>query len=128
MIAGIQIVGIFFALFMLYLTFLYFKRDDYGVFGFLVWFAIWSAFLVLVSFPRTVYGIMYALKIERTADFFVATALMFFSIVIFKLYDNNKKLNKKMEDVIRKVAFMQAGCERSNCITPKKNKVQEKKP
>jgi hypothetical protein len=105
MILGIQIVGICFALFMLYLTFLYFRRDDYGVFGFVTWFVIWSAFLVLVSFPSSIYGVMNVLKIERTADFFVAGALMFFSVVIFKLYDNIKRLNKKMERLVRKIAL-----------------------
>lgn len=108
MIAGIQLVGICFALFMIYLTFLYFKRDDYGVFGFIVWFSIWSAFLLLVTFPQSIYGIMEALKIERTADFITAGALMFFAIVIFLLYDDMKKVNKKMEKLVRKIAFMKA--------------------
>jgi hypothetical protein len=122
MIYGIQLIGIFFALFMLYLTYLYFKRDNYGILGFVTWFAVWSGFIILVSFPSSVYGIMQALKIERTADFIVAAALMFFSILIFKLYNNNKVLSKKLEDVVRKVSIISAEKEYCNSKERLKNK------
>ncbi len=108
MLAGIQLIGIVFSLFMIYLTFLYFKREDYGKTGFFFWMFIWLGFLVLVTFPKSVYNIMQLLSIERTADFIVAGALLVYSVVIFKLYVNNKKLQRKIEVIVRKVALDKA--------------------
>jgi hypothetical protein len=108
MLAGIQLIGIIFSLFMIYLTFLYFKRDDYGKMGFFFWMLIWLGFLTLVAFPKSVYNIMELLSIERTADFVVSGALLVFSVVIFKLYVSNKKLQYKIDSVVRKVALDKA--------------------
>jgi hypothetical protein len=104
MLLGIQLIGILFSLVMIYFTFLYFKRCDYGKFAFFVWMIIWCSFLVLVTIPKLVYNVMNLLSIERTADFFVSGALLVFSVIIFKLYISNKKLQKKMEIVVRKIA------------------------
>lgn len=108
MLAGIQLIGIVFSLFMIYLTFLYFKRDDYGKLGFFFWMMVWLGFLLLVTFPKSVYNIMELLSIERTADFVVSGALLLYSVVIFKLYVSNKKLQRKIDSVVRKVALDKA--------------------
>lgn len=113
MLYGIQLLGILFGLVMIYMTFLYFKRGNYGTGAFFFWIAIWGAFLVLATFPRFVYGIMDVLAIQRTADFFVVSALMVYSVVIFKLYVRNKELQAKIEKVVRKVAFDKAYRKRS---------------
>ena len=113
MVYGIQLLAILFGLIMIYMTFLYFKRGNYGTIPFLFWIAIWLAFLVLAAFPRFVYGVMDALAIQRTADFFVVSALLVYSVVIFKLYVRNKELQAKIEKVVRRVAFDKAYRKRS---------------
>ena len=108
MLYGIQLLAILFGLIMIYMTFLYFKRGNYGSVPFFFWLTIWLAFLVLATFPNFVYGIMDALSIQRTADFFVISALLVYSVVIFKLYVRNKELQAKIEKVVKKVAFDKA--------------------
>lgn len=108
MLYGIQLLAVLFGLVMLYLTFLYFKRSNYGTTAFIFWVLVWASFLVISMFPTTVYGIMDALSIQRTADFFVISALMIYSVVIFKLYVRNKELQAKIEKVVKKVAFDKA--------------------
>lgn len=108
MLLGVQLLGILFSLFMVYLTFLYFKRGDYGKLAFAVWMCIWVGFLFLVSFPSTIYSLMDVLSIERTADFMISGFLIIFSVLIFKLYVSNKRIEKKMESIVRKVAFDKA--------------------
>lgn len=108
MLYGIQLIAILFGLIMIYMTFLYYKRNNYTLAAFLFWMAIWIAFLVFAAFPESVYGIMQVLAIERTADFFTVSALGVFAVVIFKLYVRNKELQDKIEKVVRKVAFDKA--------------------
>lgn len=105
MIYGLQIVGILFALIMLYLTFLYYKRNSYGSRSFFIWFCVWLFFLLMVMFPETIYGIMETLSIQRTVDFFVIGGFLFFSVMIFHLYVVVKQTQKKVETVVRRVAL-----------------------
>ena len=105
MILGVQLIGILFALIMIYFTFLYFKRKQYGTRGFVVWLIIWLGFLVLVTFPQSVYGIMEALHIERTVDFFVIGGFLVFSVILFHLYILTKEMQHKLEELVRNIAI-----------------------
>ncbi len=105
MIAGVQIVGVLFSLVMIYLTFVYYKRGNYSVKSFILWQLVWIATLVLIGRPQTAYGLMQALQIERTADFIVMAGFTFFSVVIFHMYVIVKKTNRKMEELVRKIAI-----------------------
>jgi len=101
----LQILGAFFGVVMLYLTFLYYKRNTYDKKGAIVWALIWCGFIFLAAFPSITYGIMQKLEIERTVDFFVIGGFLVFSVIIFKTYTICKKLQKKMEKLVREVAI-----------------------
>jgi len=105
MIPGIQIIGFLFGLVMLYLTFLYYKRGDYESRSFVVWVCVWLFFLIMIMLPKTIYGLMETLKIERTADFFVVGGFLFFSLVIFYLFVTLKSMQKKIEKIVRVIAM-----------------------
>ncbi|MBI4451295.1 DUF2304 domain-containing protein [Candidatus Woesearchaeota archaeon] len=107
MLPGVQLIGIVFALAMLYLTFLYYKRNEYGLHDFIIWICVWVMAIFIVSFPTTIYGVMEALEIKRTADFFALAGFMFFSVVIFYLYVTTKKTKRRMEEVVRRIAIQQ---------------------
>lgn len=108
MIPGIQIIGFLFGLVMLYLTFLYYKRGDYESRSFVVWVCVWLFFLIMTMLPKTIYGLMETLKIERTADFFVVSGFLFFSLVIFYLFVTLKSMQKKIEKMVREIAIKKA--------------------
>ena len=105
MLFGVQIIGILFGLIMIYMTFLYYKKANYDRRGFFVWLLIWLGFIFLVSFPQTVYGVMEALKIDRTADFFYITGFLFFSVILFYIYNIAKKNQKQIENIVRTIAI-----------------------
>jgi hypothetical protein len=107
MIAGIQLLGIVFSLIMIYMAYVYYKRKNYGITSLIIWVCIWAGALFFVSFPQTTYGIMEALKIERTADFMVMMGFTFFSVIIFYLYSTVKKNNYKIEQLVRQLAISQ---------------------
>lgn len=108
MLAGIQLLGIIFSLFMIYLAYVYYKRKNYGLRSFLIWLCVWLAALFLVSLPKTVYGVMQLLQIERTADFIVIMGFAFFSVITFYIYTIVKKNNYKIEQLVRQLAINEA--------------------
>ncbi len=108
MLPGIQLLAILFGLIMVYMTFLYYKRGNYGSKAFLFWMFVWGIFIFVSAFPNLVYGIMDLLAIQRTADFLVSATIMVFSVVLFKLYVRNKELESKIDVVVRKVAMDKA--------------------
>ena len=105
MIPGLQILGILFGFVMIYLTFINFKRKEYDAKDFSLWLLVWLFFLFMTIFPKLVYGVMESLEIQRTVDFFVIGGFMFFSVVIFYLYRTVRKNEKKVEEIVRKIAL-----------------------
>ncbi len=105
MLFGVQIIGLLFGLIMIYLTFLYYKRADYNKRGLIFWFLVWIGFIFLAMFPKSVYGVMELLMIERTADFFYISGFLFLSVVLFNIYVTTKKNQRQLEVVIRRMAI-----------------------
>ncbi len=108
MIIGMQIIGIIFTVIMMYFTFVHYKRKNYGFKSFLLWIVVWLGALTIISFPKTIYGVMETLQIQRTADFITLAGFAFFSIVIFYLYSTVKKNNYKIEQLVRQLAIREA--------------------
>ena len=106
MLLGLQILGILFGLIMIYVTFLYFRRKDYDQRGFIVWLLIWIGFIMMAAFPTSVYGLMEALKIKRTVDFFVIGGFLIFSVIIFHTYATTKRNQRQVEILVRRIAMM----------------------
>ncbi|MBN1275009.1 DUF2304 domain-containing protein [Candidatus Woesearchaeota archaeon] len=103
--AGIQLIGMLFGIGMLYLTYVHYQKKDFTWRSALVWTAVWLAFIVIIILPESVYGIMQALRIERTADFFVMTGFVLFAVIIFYLFITVKRNERKVEGMVRALAF-----------------------
>ncbi|MBR9703060.1 DUF2304 domain-containing protein, partial [Candidatus Woesearchaeota archaeon] len=101
--AGVQLVGVLFALVMLYLTFLYYKKSSYSTKSFVLWIIIWCGFLLATFFPSSLYGIMEELSIQRTVDLFVIGGFMFFTVIVFYLFSIIKSLERRIEELVRDV-------------------------
>ncbi len=108
MVLGIQIVGCFFALFMLYVTFLHQKRKEYTVKEYLFWTGFWIVFGLISLFPRWLNPLTTVLKIGRTMDLFIILGFMFVIGMVIYVYDVTKKTQKKVDDVVRKIALEDA--------------------
>ena len=104
MIPGVQALGILFCVIMLYVTYVQYRRKNYGYKSLILWAAVWIAAIVVVSLPKTVYGIMQALEIQRTADFFVLIGFAFFAAITFYMYAMVRKNNEKLEKLVRNLA------------------------
>ena len=109
MLLGIQIAGILFSLFMLYITFLHRKRDEFTINEAGFWTILWIGFTFFIIFPHSFdFIIRDVLDFARTLDFFIVTGFMFVIGAIFYTYTVLRKTQKKVDSIVRKVAIDKA--------------------
>ena len=104
-ILGIQILGILFGFFMMYYTFLQYKRKEFTIREYSFWFLFSSAFIVVTLLPQVLDPVLSTLSIARTLDFFIIVGFLFLIFVTFYTYTIVRKNQKKLEEVVRKVAL-----------------------
>jgi len=104
-ILGVQLILCFFALFMVYMLFLHWKKEDITNGFFRLWFFIWIIFIFFTFFPKTLDPIIKELFIVRVMDFAMIIAFM---ILAYVSIENNiiiKKMENKIEKLVRKIAI-----------------------
>jgi len=105
-ILGIQIVGLLFALFMFYLTFLHQRRREFTTKEYLFWALSWTVFILLVLFPTSLdFFIKGVLNVDKRLDFFLIVGIMFLIGMVFHIYIIVRKTQNKVQKVVRKIAF-----------------------
>jgi hypothetical protein len=106
MILGIQILGILFALIMIYITFLHQRRNEFTIKESIFWFGAWIAFFILVIFPNVLDPILRdVLQIARTLDFFIVLGFIFLLGIVFHTYTIMRKTQNRVESLVRKIAI-----------------------
>ena len=104
-ILGIQIIGILFGFFMMYYTFLHYKRKEFGMREYSFWLVLWAIFIVITLFPDFLDPILKSLSIARALDFFIIIGFLFLAGMIFYTYTIVKSNQKKLEEVVRNIAM-----------------------
>lgn len=105
MLLGIQLIGILFGFFMLYLTFLYLKKNTYTYKEWISWSGIWIIFLFLSVFPQFLDPLLVPLHLYRAMDFFISVGFMLSIMIIFYAYSVMRTNQKKIEAITREVAL-----------------------
>jgi len=62
---GIQIVGLIFGLIMIYFSYVYFRRKEFSPRDFIMWGAVWTAFIIAILFPQKLNIFLDTLKITK---------------------------------------------------------------
>ncbi len=104
MVLGIQILGTFFGLFMVYYTFLHFKRKEFTLKEFTFWLFSWIIFIYVSLFPTTLDFIVEKLSLTRAMDLFIIAGFMVMIAIFFYTYTLVRINQKKIEFIVRKVA------------------------
>ncbi len=106
MVLGIQILGLLFGLFMIYITFISGKRREFTTKEGGFWIIVWVFFILVALFPRSLdFLIKGVLRLQRPLDFFIIAGFMFMIGFIFYSYTLIRKNQKKMEEIVRKMAM-----------------------
>ncbi len=106
MVLGIQIVGILFGLFMIYITFLSGKRREFTTKEGGFWIIVWVIFMLIALFPHSLdFIVKDGIGLQRPLDFFIIAGFMFMIGSIFYTYTIVRKNQKKLEEIVRKMAM-----------------------
>ena len=102
---GIQLIGIVFGVFMMYLTFLNYKQNKFTSKEWFVWVGIWLTFEAITLFPSLLNPVLETLNLYRAMDFYISLGFLFFIVVIFYVYTIVRTSQQKLEIITRKLAL-----------------------
>lgn len=105
MVLGIQIFGMLFGIFVLYLTFFMYKRKEFTFNEFLFWTIFAVGFAVISLFPRILDPIVATLSLGRKMDLLVILGFMFLTAALVYTYIVARRNQKKLEDLVRNLAI-----------------------
>lgn len=105
MILGIQIVAFLFGVFMLYYSFIRFKRKEFTKKEFMLWVLVWMLFIGAVLAPGIFDPFVKKAGFIRLLDVYIITGIMFLIGMVFYTYSITKKSRKEIEEIVRKIAF-----------------------
>lgn len=107
-ILGIQIIGILFGFFMMYYTFLNYKRKEFKIAEYIFWLVLWVLFVIVTIFPNILDPIVEVFSFARTLDLFIIIGFLFLTGIAFYMYAITRKNQNKIEQIIRNAAFKEA--------------------
>jgi hypothetical protein len=99
---GIQILAIIFALWMVYFSYLHFRRGEFKKIEFVLWQVLWVGLVVVVIFPASVKFILETFSINRTFDLVVIVGMVVLFGVTFRNYVLLKRTENKILELVRK--------------------------
>lgn len=105
---ALQLVSIIFGLYMLYWSFLVYKKRLIYRNELFFWVVVWVSFMVVVMLPESTKDILQVFKINRVMDLLMILTLVVLWFVTFKNYVENKQLRKKLQDLVRTTAINKA--------------------
>ncbi len=100
-----QVAAILFALFMLYVVQIHYKKRTLALLEHSFWSALWVLFIVIAVFPDVLKGISDTLHFSRVFDLLLVTGLMILSVVSFKSYFDQKQTRQRVEHMVRTLSF-----------------------
>lgn len=109
MVLGVQIAGFLFGIFMVYYSFLNYKRKEFTIREFGFWIVLWAVFVIVAMFPSVLDPIAKELSFFRTLDLLVITGLLFLITSTFYIYTLTRKTQKRVEMVVREMALKKSG-------------------
>lgn len=102
---GVQITASLFAIFMVYVSFLHFKKNNITGFEFCFWFLLWLVFLYFTFYPRVLDPILAKLFIIRAMDLLMIVSFMILAYLGFQNHIGIKVLQREHEKLVRKLAI-----------------------
>ncbi len=105
MIFGVQVLGVLFAIVMIYLSFLYFKKKEFYLKDFAAWLIVWILFLFAIIFPNTLEFLLQPLTVYRVMDLIIIGGFLVLFIFVFVLYRITRMNEKNVKEIVRKLAL-----------------------
>ena len=104
----IQIVGSLFGLFMLYYSFLNYKKKEFSSKEFIFWIVLWAMFIIVALFPSILEPFTKSVGFFRPLDFLIVSGSLFLIAITFYTYTLTRKTQKQVESIVRSTAIKKA--------------------
>ncbi len=101
----LQLIGIAFSLAMLYLTFHSFKRGEFSKNDAILWFLVWVWFSFALFFSSALEQLIQPLRLLSVFDLILVSAVGILLVMVHKMYKDLKKLQHKLDALVRKLAL-----------------------
>ena len=111
---ALQLISVLFGLYMFYWSFLVYKKRLIFVREFFFWMLIWLLFIIVVLFPNSTKLILQTFSISRAMDLFMIVSFLLLWVVAYRNYTENRRLRKKLLDLVRSEAIGGVLRERKN--------------
>jgi len=109
MVSGIQLIGILFGLFMIYMVYVRVKRKEFTIKEGLFWLFSWAIFLFVSIWPTSLNLISWnVLKIGRTMDLIIIFGFIFLAAIVFYIYTLVRINQREIDSLIRNLAIDKA--------------------
>ena len=109
MALGIQIAGILFGLFMIYYSFLVYKRKGFTLTEFSFFSIVWILVMLIAAFPYLLDPIVKSFGFLRALDLLVISGFLFLIATIFYTYVIVRKNQRQLEKLVREIALRKKG-------------------
>jgi hypothetical protein len=97
---GIQIISISFAIFMVYVTFLHYKRGTVNGREFSFWLFCWISFTFFTLFPRVLDPLLAQIFVTRAMDLLMIVAFMILTYLGFQNHIGVKNLQRQISKIV----------------------------
>ena len=105
MIFGLQIVALLFAFSMIYFALLHYRRKEINRFEMVSWASVWVFVSLIVIFPEFLRKFAVGFFVTRAFDLMVFGGFILVISMVASSYLRTKRLEKKMEDLVRREAL-----------------------
>ena len=101
MIIGLQLISLAFAFVMLYFATLHYRRHELTTQEVFIWSIVWIFAILAVVFPDLLQTFAREFKFARLFDMMVVGGLILVITMVSKVYISARKMEKKLEDLVR---------------------------
>jgi hypothetical protein len=105
MIIGLQVIALLFAFSMIYFAVLHFKRGELGGTEIASWLIMWTVAIVVIVFPELLQSFAKTFLVTRVFDLMVIAGFILVISLTATSYLRTKRLEKKLEELVRRDAL-----------------------
>ena len=95
-------------IFLIYYTFLHYKREELTIKEYSFWIFLWALFILVAAYPAILNPIVSSLKVLRKMDFLTILGFMFLTGSMFYIYTIVRNSQKRLEEIVRNMAIKKA--------------------
>lgn len=104
----LQLLSATFGLYMLYWSFLIYKKRLIYIRELVFWAVVWTGFIGVSLLPDSTKLVLQTFKISRTMDLLMIVSFIVLWLVAYRNYIDNRRVKRKLQDLVRQSAVKEA--------------------